>query len=105
MALAPYMNVSGEASSGTISTGVGDAPTQYTAQAYAEKMNGGTKLQDILTQHNDSKTVVDGIDEVASLVASNNQTGAYNTLERVVIGTFSLKEGFLGDLLTTGGPR
>lgn len=101
MALAPYMNTSGEATSGTISTGVGDAPSQYTAQTYAEKMNGGTKLKDILTQHNDSKTVVAGIDEVASLVASNNQTGAYNTLERVVIGTFSLKEGFLGDLLTT----
>lgn len=101
MALAPYMNTSGEAISGTISTGVGDAPTQYTAQTYAEKMNGGTKLKDILAQYNDSKTVVAGIDEVKALVEGNNQTGAYNTLERVVIGTFSLKEGFLGDLLTT----
>ena len=58
LALAPYMNVSGAAISGTVSTGAGDAPTQQTAQSYAEKANGGTKLKDILAQHNDSKVFV-----------------------------------------------
>jgi hypothetical protein len=101
MALAPYMNVSGEASSGTISTGVGDAPTQYTAQAYAEKMNGGTKLKDILAQYNDSKTVVAGIDEISKLSKDIGRTDAYNKLERLIIGTFSIREGFLGDIITS----
>lgn len=100
LALAPYMNVSGAAISGTVSTGAGDAPTQQTAQSYAEKANGGTKLKDILAQHNDSKVVVAGIDEVAGLVAANDKTGAFNTLYKNVVGTLSLKEGFLGDLLT-----
>jgi len=100
LAMAPYMNVSGVAISGTVSTGAGDAPTQQTAQSYAERANGGTKLKDILTQHNDSKVVVAGIDQVAGLIAANNKTGAFNTLYKNVVGTLSLKEGFLGDLLT-----
>jgi len=100
LALAPYMNVSGQATAGTSSTGTGDAQTQYTAQEYAERTNGGTKFKEVLAQHNDSKVVVEGIDEVASLIATNNKTGAYNTLEKNIIGTLSLKEGFLGDLLT-----
>ena len=54
----------------------------------------------ILTQHNDSKVVVAGIDQVAGLIATNNKTGAFNTLYKNVVGTLSLKEGFLGDLLS-----
>jgi len=100
LALAPYMNVSGQATAGTSSTGTGDAQTQYTAQEYAERTNGGIKFKEVLSQHNDSKVVVKGIDEVAELIATNNKTGAYNTLEKNIIGTLSLKEGFLGDLLT-----
>ena len=100
LAMAPYMNVSGAAISGTVSTGAGDAPTQQTAQSYAERANGGTKLKDILTQHNDSQVVVAGIDQVAGLIAANNKTGAFNTLYKNVVGTLSVKEGFLGDLLS-----
>tara|TARA_R100000951_G_C2652956_1_gene185033 strand:- start:5298 stop:7319 length:2022 start_codon:yes stop_codon:yes gene_type:complete len=100
LALTPYMNVSGAATSGTVSTGAGDATTQYTAQTYAEKMNGKTPIKDILAQHNDSKTVVAGIDEIKKLTKGMDRTDAYNRLERLMIGTLSLKEGFLGDLLT-----
>lgn len=104
LALAPYMMTSGQGQTGSLSEGSGSAPVRYTGQRYSEKMSGGMKYSDIKTRHDEAKFVVEGIageNGILAKVAEIGETEAFSSLRKLFLGTLSIKEGFLGDLIGT----
>lgn len=104
LAMSPYMMTSGKGQTGSLNQGSGSAPVQYTGQRYSEKMSGGMKYADIKLRHDEAKFVVDGIagpNGIITKVAEIGETEAFSQLRKVFLGTLSIEEGFLGDLLGT----
>ena len=104
LAMSPYMMTSGQGQTGSLSEGSGSAPVRYTGQRYSEKMSGGMKYSEIKTRHDEAKFVVNGIagpDGILAKVVEIGETEAFSSLRKLFLGTLSIKEGFLGDLIGT----